>query len=331
MPKKKKEKRLYKKPEVEIPTLDKVLEEASTRKMVKLQRDLLLDLFLWLTIPFVMISVMFAGLMMKLSFGTFVGTLLVSIIGTTGVIQTYKSWISKKIAGKYIHNSLYVTPNKVYSIEWSGFPVTETEFTVNGQKYYLNEIKCDDDSDIPYMLIVTPCKFNEAFSYFDWIKFYKGATTTVKMAWDTLVQMEVLPANVKEDSDIPIPVVFALDCDYNRRNIMKAVGQIPTTDVVTTSIKKFDELESIRYKNLLSLKEARIKELESSLIDHREMAAKAVASLLENYGIFGEPGIESDKKDKKTVWSELSMRNKILVIIGISALVIGVLLGVILT
>lgn len=325
--KKKKEKRLFKKPEVEIPTLDKVLEEASTRKMVKLQRDLLLDLFLWLTIPFVMISVMFAGLMMKLSFGAFVGTLLVSIVGTTGLIQTYKSWISKKIAGKYIHNSLYITPNKVYSIEWSGFPITETEFVVDGQRYYLNEIKCDEDSDIPYMLVVTPCRFNEAFSYFDWVKFYKGATTTVKMAWDTLVQMEVLPVNIKEENGIPIPVAFAFDCDYNRRNIMKSVGQIPTTDVVTTAVKKFDELESIRYKNLLSLKEARIKELESSLSDHREMAGKTVAKFLHDYNMFGE--ITGGETKKQSLWERASVKMKMLIIVGICALIIGTILGVI--
>jgi len=312
-------------------SMDEYLKEVSAKAIAQLQRDLLLDIFLWMLIPLSLMASLIAGMFIQMSLSTYCALIITTTVLTGASVQMYKSWIGKKIAGKMIHSSLYITPKGCYSIEWSGIPIQEIEFNVGGKKYYLQEIVCEDGiSDIDYLLLVSPVKYTEAFSFEPWIKFYKGATANVNKSWDTIVEIECLDGKiVGKNRDKPIPIGYVLDCDWTRKEIMKRTGHIPLpdVDVVISAVKKYDELQSARMAELLSLREARIKELESTLKDYLQMAGKTVARLLHNYRIFGE--LKEEAEEKKSLWEKMGTKAKLVVLFTIITIcVVLIIVGV---
>jgi hypothetical protein len=308
-------------------SMDDYLQEISAKQMNQLQKDLLLDIFLWMLMPMALMITLIAGMFIPMGVSVYMALVITSTVITGALVQMYKSWMSKRIAGKMIHSSLYITPKGTYSIEWCGTPLQEIEFGVDGKKYYLQEIMCDELSDIDYLLLVSPVKYGEAFKFEPWIKFYKGTTANVNKSWDTLVELECLDGKiVGKNRDKPIPIAYVLDCDWTRREIMKESGHLPIPDVkvVVSAVKKYDELQSGRMAELLSLKDARIKELESTLKDYLAMAGKTVARLLHNYRIFGE--LKEEEEQKKSLWEKMSSRAKLIVMFAIIGIVITLII-----
>lgn len=249
-----------------------------------------------------------------------------SLAGFLVLISLYYSFYSKRYVGLVCHSSLYVTPNDVYQIEWLPVSVVSQAVDVEGKTYYVNEVINHQDSDLPYMIVITEGKFDvsggEMVKTHKDFKFYRGVKAVTALCYDTLVELRCVDIGIQPlevEEKIPVPVVYMSDSWYHHSGIFNKFGRLglpENPELLAKAVKVFDDLHAREWREKAELYEKRIGELENVQKDYLQTAKHLFERYVSQKKLFGYPLFT-----KASRWSKLSNVKKVGVLLVIGCLV----------
>jgi hypothetical protein len=257
--------------------------------------------------------------------------------GTVTGLLAYMSHISKRYLGLTCFSTLYaLRSGSKYFIEWIPIKVQSMPIEVGGKRMYLNEVICHPDSDLPYLLLVTPDEFDInggkiCKTQVD-VKFWRGVKCPINLGYMVAVDLRAMDIGVtpgemgglKEiEKNIPVPLLYVVASDYVYEKVWEKAGLLyPERDVVDKSIIAVDSLYARYYKEKCEMLSKKVEELERIELDAKKMAAEMFKKAMKEKFVFEKPPIQA-----QAGWFAPENRKKLVgLILAIAASVLAVVL-----
>lgn len=318
--------------------IEDYIEEKVTSRMLAMYRAVLFYTFCYMA-PFgVFMITTFVAYGYGLSSIAVISLSIATTVSVVAFLLAYISHVSKRYLGLTCFSTLYALRNGVTTfIEWIPIRVRSIPIDVgDGRTMYLNEVVCHSDSDIPYLLLVTPGKFDtnggEMCVTRPDYKFYRFVKCPVALGYNVCIDLRSFDIGVVPGEDIgeveeriPVPLMYMIGSDYTYNQFWKKSGLVYFgEDVVKKSIDVFGDLYATYYRERCAMLEKRLEELEKVRLDAKKLAIAMYKKAVEDHKVFGEPEITVKPP---TAWEKMSKTKKIITVLLVAlAIFFGVMM-----
>jgi hypothetical protein len=305
---------------------DKLLEKVETDKISDLQKQMFQNLMLQFGWAFAVVFAIWGTWIYNITGPLAVAVIVSCAVATFGISIWIQSAVAKTFLGKFEHRAKLKTLKKNYKITYIPQKILTTQ--IDG--WYVSEVFCEKKySSLPFLVIVHKKPWNECFNYERKFRFRFGVVCPILTTEETLIDLTTLPSEHSPselEEKVPVPVCLLADCDGYNKDLLTAL-HVPVEGAITAGIKGLDTLESIRLKNLLAMREAELREIQTSQLDAAEAGARIALTYLGQKEIVG-----SLVKKGQSRWQRMSTKAKasiiaFAIIFSVAMLFVGLAIG----